>query len=436
MSLGLLILLTAVYFIRPSEWVPGLMGTSLYLWIMVAAMIVSAEKLVRSLSPESLRAYPVSACVAGLWVVTLVSELLNAGAWDAATGFGKASVFYFLMVGVVDSRTKLALFLQSFAGVLFFVALLIILNYHGVVATNMGYALAQTEDSTVGVSAVRVAAVGGATFDPNDTAALVVLGILTSLHYTTLARPRPLRAVWLAAAVPMVYVLQLTDSRGGFLALMTGLGVYVVARWGRKGVVAGLVLLPLVAAYVASERMAGIGSALRDDTGQNRIQFWCDGLLLFKRHFLLGTGPGGFVAHVGKAAHNTFVQAFAELGAAGGTLFLGAFAYGLWANYRLVRPSNPEAEEEEGEDEDRPERADPTVALVLSLLSAYAVGILALNHLFATNTLLVLGLATVVTALNDSRNTLPGVTLLARACVLSAVFVVATHVTARLLVRW
>ena len=78
----------------------------------------------------------------------------------------------------------------------------------------------------------------------------------------------------------------------------------------------------------------------------------------------------------------------------------------------------------------------PTIALILSLLSAYAIAILGLNHLFATHTLLVLGLATVMTALNDARNTLPSTTLLARALLLSIMFLIGSQITARLLVRW
>ncbi|MFV2067832.1 MAG: O-antigen ligase family protein [Pirellulales bacterium] len=353
-----------------------------------------------------------------------MSELFHAGKLDATIGFGKACLFYLLLVGILDSRKKLAIFLQSFAGILLFISLLIILNHHGVLAFDTGYAIVPS----AGIESVRVGALGWVNFYPNDTAALIVLGILTSLHYTTSARPYPLRALWLAAAVAMIYLARLTDSRGGFLALLIGLAVYVVARWGKKGVKLGLALLPLVAAQVATERMAGVGSAITEDTGQSRIQFWCDGLLFFKHHPILGIGPGGFMAHIGRAAHNTFIQAFAELGVVGGTLFLGAFAYGWWANYRLAKTFSAASSETHP--------VDPTIALVLSLLSAYGIAILGLNHIFATHTLLVLGLATVVPALHKARNLLPITTLLGRAFLLSTVFLISSQITARLLVRW
>lgn len=420
MAFFLLILLTAIYFIRPYEWVPGLIGQPLYQLIILPCLAVSVDTWSRQLDSRSLGRYPVSACILVMLGLVFFSSLINGTDFDCLSDFGKAVVFYFLLVGIVDTRIRLSRYLQSLAIVLSVMAGLVILNSRGIISVG-GFSGMTAE------GAVRLEA-QGAYFDPNDTATVLVLGILISLHYTTAATPRVLRPIWLGLAITQLYVLQLTDSRGGFLALIVGLVTYTWVRWGKKGLLWGSCLLPIVVAKIATERMATIGSAFTGDTGQSRIQFWCEGILLLKHNPLFGIGPGQTVAHVGKALHNTFIQAFAELGFAGGALFLGAFGYGLFTTYRLAKtPSN--------DLEVAPDR-DATVPLVCSMIAGYAMGILALNHLYGAHTYIVLALATITARLHGVENVIPTSTLFARFAALAASFVVVSHITARLLVRW
>ena len=437
MSRFLLLLLAAIYFIRPYEWVPGLIGMPLFLWAVLPCIAISIPSWSPLLNSRSFQDYPISTCVLGLLVVSLLSTIVNGCGLDFIIGFSKSCIFYFLLVGILDTEARLERFYQGLAVILLSMALLVILNNRGILSID-------SMSNMVAGTSVRLEA-AGANFDSNDTAALLVLGIIIALHSALVARPWILRPLWLAGAGVMVYTLQLTDSRGGFLAFVVGLFVYIGVRWGRKGLLWGLCLVPLIAAKVATERMAGIGSAFTNDTGQNRIQFWCDGLLLLKYHPIFGIGPNQFVAYVGKAAHNTFIEAYAELGFLGGTLFLGAFAYALFAHYRLARtdvvatesmpeadPSFLEAPIGAADTATHPTHDQiPNAALICALLAGYGVAILGLNHLYGLHTYLLLGLATVSTRIYGCQGTIPASTLAARFCFISVAFVISSHIVAQ-----
>jgi hypothetical protein len=50
---------------------------------------------------------------------------------------------------------------------------------------------------------------------------------------------------------------------------------------------------------------------------------------------LFGIGARLFVEQIGRVVHNTYLQAYSELGFCGGTLFVGAFYCALSALYRI-----------------------------------------------------------------------------------------------------
>jgi O-antigen ligase len=109
---------------------------------------------------------------------------------------------------------------------------------------------------------------------------------------------------------------------------------FLLARFGwRKALPLGAVLLPIVFVIFAgrSTNVFDVSS----DTAQNRIQLWNDALILFLRVPIFGLGTGLFREQVGLVVHNSYLQAYTELGFFGGMLFVGAFYIVLLDLHRL-----------------------------------------------------------------------------------------------------
>ena len=98
---------------------------------------------------------------------------------------------------------------------------------------------------------------------------------------------------------------------------------------------------------------------------------------------VFGLGLNATTAFTGHAQHNSFLQAFVNMGLVGGTLFFGCFYYTLDVLHRL----GPAAAE----------TADLTLRharpFVLAAVGAYAVGITSLNHCYTPPTFLILAVA-------------------------------------------
>ncbi len=455
MAIFLLIVLTGVYFIRPYEWVPGLVGLPLFLMVILPCLVVSAEAWTRRLQSRSLRDYPISSCVLCLLIIYSLSDFLHNGSLANTQGYVISCIIYFLIVGIVDSRKKLNAFLYGLGASLFAVGLLCYLVYVGMISIDTGYTVTADNLDWTARHAGRAASISS-NFDPNDTSAIIVVGILIALHYATSARWWAVRLISLAAIVVEARVLQLTDSRGGFLALVVGIAIYVWLRWGKKGLLWSAWLVPLALAYVATKRMTGIHESLgHGDTGESRMQFWTAGIVFLKENPLLGIGPGRFVERVGKVAHNSYVQVFAELGFVGGALFLGAFAYGLITFYRRARMRTLTSPNEVGESElieigesklnDLGETEanefsgsewDPIFCLVAAILAAYCTSILTLSQQFAPHTYIILAIPTAAAIIYDMPNVLPGSTLAVRAGGIAVAFVLFVHFGTRYLLGW
>lgn len=140
------------------------------------------------------------------------------------------------------------------------------------------------------------------------------------------------RICTLIAAPFLVYGIYLTQSRGGFLALVVvmGLSVLLLRAQGIQGIrlrhlaIAGIVgglLLTL-----APERMGEINDQQHSASG--RIDAWQEGIEMLKDSRLLGVGEGQWLQHHRRLAHNSFVQSMGEVGAVGLYLWL-AIVYGI-----------------------------------------------------------------------------------------------------------
>ncbi len=153
--------------------------------------------------------------------------------------------------------------------------------------------------------------------DPNEVALCISAGALALLIAFMRRRPGPLKTVALiGAGVIVVGTLLMTQSRGGQVAALLVIFVYLLKRFG------WVALIPAAAVGLPFLLLGGRDGANADMSTMERYEAWATGLTLFKQSPIWGVGAGQFTEHHYLTAHNSFVLALAELGFIGMFLFV------------------------------------------------------------------------------------------------------------------
>jgi O-antigen ligase len=184
-------------------------------------------------------------------------------------------------------------------------------------------------------------------YDANDFATLAVTATPFGLYFLHAARGVVMRALVAASLAVLTLAFVWSGSRGGFLAL-TAVGIFVVVRyreiplrWRMSATALVLVVLLGTASDKYWQQMSTITSESDYNwTGETgRLQIWERGIGYMVAHPVFGVGPSNFQTAEGtisplaerqqfgigvrwSAAHNTFVQAGAELGFPGLIFFI------------------------------------------------------------------------------------------------------------------
>lgn len=166
------------------------------------------------------------------------------------------------------------------------------------------------------------------------------------------------RLLWSSCAIILAVTLLPTYSKGAMLAWAVAFVTFVLllARQLPKlrrpaGVVlvtGGVVLVAIALALLASSalrtRAAGVLD-IHSSSNMFRIFAWRGTIALFLAHPWVGVGPGAFkyafpqyaLAGYVEAAHQNYLQAFAEMGVLGGIVFLWLFGAVLFTGARALR---------------------------------------------------------------------------------------------------
>jgi O-antigen ligase len=431
----LFILLNAVLFIRPAEIIPTVQGWSIYEAVILACLAASFPEVIRLLSPASLARQPITGCVLGLLAAVVFSQLSHGNIYDARMGgfeFFKLVVYFLLLVANVSSAARLRQFLFWLVILISVLTVLAVLQYHEMIKIP---ALAELEESEVndetGDLVVTTRLVSTGLFhDPNDLCLMLLGGGWLSLYRFGRRGAGLLRFMWLAPVGLFAYALALTQSRGGFLALLAGVLVLLRSRFGlwKTGLLAALVVPVLI--LVFSGRQTQVDITNREDTAQARIQLWGEAIGFFREAPIFGIGQNEFVEEMHLVVHNSFVHSFAELGFVGGTLFLGCYCCAVWSLVRLGTLSQrfPDLELT---------RFRP---FLLAAVASYAVGLLSLSRTYVVTTYVILGLAMAYIELRQHGFSRPvlafNLPLLGRLAGCSVVFLVASYLFVRVFAQW
>jgi O-antigen ligase len=200
----------------------------------------------------------------------------------------------------------------------------------------------------------------GGAGNANETAAVLVAGLMLAAALAAGLRREPLLRLLAAAAVPLCGLgLFLTLSRGGLAALAAAL-VAAVAVAGRRRLV--VLLAVLAAVGIGTVYFAAFAPAEARDRvthiegGTGRTDVWTVGWRIVEDKPVFGVGAGNFagstvhyllepgailrsdfIVDTPKGAHNTYLEVLAELGVVGLAMFLAILGFSVVCTLKAVR---------------------------------------------------------------------------------------------------
>jgi putative inorganic carbon (hco3(-)) transporter len=417
----LLLLAAGTLLFRPADLLPVIRGAPIYELLMIACLTVGAPSLVSALSLRSFWRNGLLVLMLLLVPTVMLSHLWGGNTWDARIDGGeafKAGTLAVLVVALVNTPLRLRMLMTAVVASVIAVTVLAILHYHGLLHVP---ALASIEQRLPNSGTIVLRLCGIGVFnDPNDFALLLVIAMSICAYGLTEANGRLARITFLAPLALFSYAFLLTHSRGGLIALVAAAGAFGVARIGWRNTIFLALLIGGPIAALASGRQFSVDLDDPNDTFQTRLQLWYEAMGVFWQAPILGVGPGQLVDRFGAVAHNSYLQAFTEMGFIGGTVFLGAFAIAT-RSVAAARPVDPMAS-----------RMRPCM---LAIAVGYGAGLLSLSRTYTVPTQLVLALAAAY--LTFGRSMVPPLDLrLARTLALASVgMILATQIFLRVMLR-
>jgi O-antigen ligase len=286
--------------------------------------------------------HPVPLLVIGYWLVMIFSvpfALWPGLAFETVLAF-LPCVALVLAVTMCPPNRRSALILQG-----------------GLAAAVAGYALYVVTLGRISGAGRLQAGVG--MYDSNDMAALLAITFPLAVGLVRTQRGT-LRWAMLGAATLVAAVVLASGSRGGILGLAAGSAVFVLGIRGSMRVVAIVAFFVTMAGLWTfspsfKERVDSITNLeqyynLTDEVGRKAV--WARGRQYIADRPVIGLGAGNFpvaeggyfaVTYFGTRggkwsdAHNAYIQAYAELGVVGGSLFVAILLMGLLRALRLWR---------------------------------------------------------------------------------------------------
>jgi O-antigen ligase len=321
---------------------------------------------------------------------------------DFFTEFSKVIVLYLLVVGIVNTPTRLRRFLVWLVIIDLVPTSLALLHARGIITIPAYTAVAERGYKEGELVEIQRLVATGFYGDPNDFCEVINPGLL----FCVAGLLEPLRGikrlVWLVPIATFGQALFMTQSRGGFLGSLTGLSTVFWSRFGwRKAIMLMVLALPLLFA-IAGPRMSSISTS--ENTGQERVQVWLKAISYFIGSPVVGVGTGHFTELTRYVCHNAYMHAYVELGLLGGTLVFACYFSTLSALVTLGRASKT----------DRPPEFQRLRPYVLGALISYALGEMSLTHPYDVPTYAMLGLATACVSLGDPEGRISGSVLTAR----------------------
>lgn len=329
MSFFFLLLYMFCTIIRPQDWMQGVKGLPIVDGLTFAIVL---SLLIERLGSKKgmFLSVPQNKFMLGLFAAVVISHIVHTyfeGAVAAFSSFLIIFVLYFLLLNGINSQWKFKL------AVWFIVTLIFILVPQGIFQMENGYGWAG-QDLTKDFETLRINWIGIFS-DPNDLALafVVAVGVLVAFFF---GKTGFIQRILIAIMIGFLfYGIYLTNSRGGFLALITTILFYFVKRTKRfviGGIVGGIFAIMIFA--LGPSRLGLI--SVEEDSAYGRINLWYEGILLMRSNPIFGVGYDMFEEDLPQTAHNSYILAGAELGLVG-LFFWMALIYCSFKELSLVQ---------------------------------------------------------------------------------------------------
>jgi putative inorganic carbon (HCO3(-)) transporter len=316
-AFAFLVLFSALYFLHPLDFAPGLAVVPLEKIIGVTALItliISAleQRGTFRFTPD----IKLLLLFFGQLCLSIPFAYWRGGSFQVVFGgYAKAIIIAIIAMIATNSLARLRTLLFVQAGAVASMATLAIVLRQ----TNGGRLL-------VGTSIYG---------NPNDLALAIALNFPICLAFLLITRNPLKKVLWGTGAVGMLYALILTYSRGGFLATTLSIAL-CFWEFGIRGRRVALVFLSVVCSVVLmttvpakyETRLTSIFAPKADPTGYSslvaRRQLLAESLEIAWKHPLFGIGPGNFQVFSGNwhVAHDTYTEIACEAGIPALILFL------------------------------------------------------------------------------------------------------------------
>lgn len=330
-----LLLLSALYFARPEDVIPGLHVIPLAKIAGGIALVALILGLMSGRSKQKLA--PEVKFLLGLFVwycITIPFAYWRGGAFSTVmTRLSKGIIAAMLVAVLVEELWQLRRLIWVQAGAV-------------AGMTVLSVAMHRTHGGRL------TGVLGGVFENPNDLAINIALNWPLCVAFFFLAKGFK-KALWAGAILIMLVGVELTYSRSGFLAIALA-GVLVLWEFAIKGRRFYLILLGAflgVAILIVSpghyaERVASIITGQQEDSmdrgsREARKQLLIESVSTAVHHPVFGVGAGNFEVLSGNwhVAHNTYTEIAAEGGFPALLLFL-LVIYRTFFNLRQVRKTN------------------------------------------------------------------------------------------------
>ena len=363
MGFLLFLIVNAVLFLRPGDLMPELESLQLYQVAILACLACSIVPIMRLFMTSPIHLHPTFVLVGVMLTITTATLLANKG---IAAGLGdlldylKVIIYFVLFLALVDSPARLRNLTAVITLCVLVTATVSVLHYKEVISIPKLEVLENVTLASGEIVQQRRLRFSGMLQDPNEVAVFLAMLTFLCAYQWQYRAAGAARHLWLAPLGVFLGAIAFTSSRGGFLALLTGLVAFAIYRFqgkqlvrisptraievykpggGKRAVGFVLLLLPFML-LVFGGRQTQIDAST--GTGNERIGLWSDWLLIFRAQPILGVSPDISPAddkeegsarlsnlNVTHLAHNSYLQAFADLGFFGGVCFLGAFVCGM-----------------------------------------------------------------------------------------------------------